>query len=318
MHVLVAGKLHPSGLALLEAAPGVTFTHVEEISEASYLPHLPLADALILRTQRLTAADVAGASRLKLVSRHGVGFDAVDGAALGARGVPLCIVGDVNSVSVAEQALALILASAKQMIRADRAVRQGPWAWRNRLEQGEVAGKRLLVVGYGRIGRRLARMAEALELEVRAVDPWLARQGWPEGSVAAMGLEAGLGWADVVSLHVPKTGEAALIGARELGLMRPGAILVNTARGGLVDEGALAQALAGGHLAAAGLDVFAGEPPAPDNPLLGLDNVILSPHVAGISLQSAERMAVAWAQNVLDFFAGRLDPDLIVNKEYLK
>ena len=122
-HILIAGKLHPAGLALLDATAGVTYTHVEEISEASYQDHLEQADAMVIRTQPMTAASVAKAARLQIVSRHGVGYDAVDVAALNARGIPLCIVGDVNSVSVAEHAMMQILACAKQLIRSDRAVR---------------------------------------------------------------------------------------------------------------------------------------------------------------------------------------------------
>ncbi len=314
-HVLVAGKLHPSGLAVLQAAPGVTFTHVEEISEPSYTPLIPAADALILRTQPLTAATLALAPRLQIVSRHGVGYDAVDLAALNARKIPLCIVGDVNSVSVAEHAMMLILACAKQLIRADRATRTGPWVWRNRLEAGEVSGRRLLIVGYGRIGRHLARMAAGFGMEIRAVDPYLATKGWPDATPPTT-LTEGLAWADILSLHLPKTG-APLIGAAELALLPPGSIVINTARGGIVDEAALAAALQSGHIAAAGLDVLDQEPPAPNHPLLALSNVILTPHIAGLSRQSAERMAVSSAQNVIDFFAGSLDPDLIVNKDAL-
>jgi len=314
-HVLVAGKLHPSGLAVLQGAPGVTFTHIEEISEPSYAPLMPGADALILRTQALTAATLALAPRLRIVSRHGVGYDAVDVPALTARAIPLCIVGDVNSVSVAEHAMMLILACAKQLIRADRATRTGPWGWRNTLEAGEVAGRRLLIVGYGRIGRHLARMAAGFGMDIRAVDPFLVAHGWPDATVPTS-LAEGLAWADIVSVHVPKTG-AALIGAAELALLRPGAIVVNTARGGIVDEAALAAALRSGHIAAAGLDVLEDEPPAQDHPLLALSNVILTPHIAGLSRQSAERMAVASAQNVVDFFDGVLNPDLIVNPSLL-
>jgi D-3-phosphoglycerate dehydrogenase len=316
LHVLVAGKLHPAGLAVLQGAKGLTFTHIEEISEPSYTPLLPDADALILRTQPLTAATLALSPRLKLVSRHGVGYDAVDVAALNARNIPLCVVGDVNSVSVAEHAMMLILACAKQLIRADRATRTGPWIWRNGLEAGEIAGRHLLIVGYGRIGRHLARMAAGFGLAVRAVDPYLAARGWPDGDVPETTLAAGLDWADIVSLNLPKT-SAPLIGVAELARLRPGSIVVNTARGGIVDEAALAEALRSGHIAAAGLDVLDHEPPAAGHPLLGLSNVILTPHIAGLTRQSAERMAVASARNVIDFFEGTLDPDLIVNKDAL-
>lgn len=317
-HILIAGKLHPKGLALLDSAPGVTYDHVEEISEASYQTHLASADAMVIRTQPLQAASIAKASRLKIVSRHGVGYDAVDVAALNARNIPLCIVGDVNSVSVAEHAMMLILACAKQLIRSDNSVRHGPWGWRNKLEAAEISGKRLLIIGYGRIGRHLARMASGFGMEIRAVDPFLATAGWPAADLASpTDLAAGLAWADVVSVHVPKAG-AALIGAAELASMKPGAIIVNTARGGVVDELALAAALSAGTVAAAGIDVFDAEPPGPEHPLIGFDEVILTPHIAGLTQQAAERMAISSVQNVLDFFAGQLAADLIVNKDNLK
>jgi D-3-phosphoglycerate dehydrogenase len=312
-HVLVAGKLHPSGIALLEARPDVTFDYVQEISESSYAPLIGAADGLVIRTQPLSAETVGRAERLRVVSRHGVGYDAIDLSALDDRGIALVVCGDVNSVSVAEQAMMLMLAVAKRALASDRAVRTGDWEWRNGLEQGELWGKRLLIVGYGRSGRRVARMASGFGMEIRAFDPFLHRQGWPEGAAAPVAnLTDGLAWADFVSIHAPKGG-GPLITAAELAAMKPSAVLVNTARGGVVDEAALVAALTEGRLAAAGLDVFADEPPASDNPLLFMDQVVLSPHIAGLTAECAERMAVASVRNVLDFFAGDLDPALVVN-----
>lgn len=314
-HILIAGKLHPSGIDLVKAAPGVTFDYVEEISEPSYAPLIGKADGLVIRTQPLSAETVRRGERLRIVSRHGVGYDSVDVPALNERGIALTVVGDVNSVSVAEQAMMLLLTAAKRAVRADRSVRGGDWGWRNRLEQGELSGKRLLVVGYGRSGRHVARMAAGFGMEIRAFDPFLARHGWPDGPVAPVAdLASGLGWADFVSVHTPKA-DRPTIGAAELAAMKPTAILVNTARGGVVDEGALIASLREGRLAAAGLDVFEDEPPAPDNPLLAMDQVVLSPHIAGLTTECAERMAVSSVQNVLDFFAGRIDPALVVNGE---
>lgn len=312
-HILIAGKLHPAGLALLNETAGVTYTHVEEISEESYQTYLDHADGMVIRTQPMTAASVAKAARVQIVSRHGVGYDAVDVAALNARKIPLCIVGDVNSVSVAEHAMMQILACAKQLIRSDRAVRSGPWGWRNRLEQGEVSGKTLLIIGYGRIGRHLATMASAFGMKIVAHDPYLAAKGWPEGTVACAGeLATALAMADFVSVHIPKA-DRPIIGADEIALMKRGAIIVNTARGGIVDEAALCDALRSGQIAAAALDVFDAEPPLADHPLLAFDQVILTPHTAGLTAEAAERMAVASVQNVLDFFAGQLDPAFVVN-----
>ncbi len=312
-HILIAGKLHPAGLALLDATAGVTYTHVEEISEASYQDHLEQADGMVIRTQPMTAASVAKAARVQIVSRHGVGYDAVDVAALNARGIPLCIVGHVNSVSVAEHAMMQILACAKQLIRSDRAVRGGPWGWRNKLEQGEISGKTLLIIGFGRIGRHLATMASAFGMKIVAHDPYLAAKGWPDGNVACVGdLSAALAGADFVSVHIPKA-DKPIIGAAEIASMKRGAIIVNTARGGIVDEAALCDGLRSGQIAAAALDVFDAEPPQADHPLLAFDQVILTPHTAGLTAEAAERMAVSSVQNVLDFFAGRLDPALVVN-----
>ncbi|MEK1891705.1 MAG: hydroxyacid dehydrogenase [Rhizobium sp.] len=313
-HILVAGKLHPSGVTLLKNATGVTFDYVEEVSEQSYRPFIGKADALVLRTQPLSAPTVAEATSLKVVSRHGVGYDAVDLPSLNERGIALTIVGDINSVSVAEHAMMLILSASKRVLRGDRAVRSpAEWGWRNRLEAEEISGKRLLIIGFGRIGRHLSRMAAGFGMEIKAYDPYLQAQGWPEGHVSpADDLLKGLQWADVISVNIPKA-DRPIIGEAELAAMKPGSILVNTARGGVVDEKALVGALKSGRVGAAGLDVFDDEPPAASNELLEFDQVVLSPHIAGLTRECGERMAVASVQNVLDYFAGQIDPKLVVN-----
>ncbi|MBL4928943.1 hydroxyacid dehydrogenase [Fuscibacter oryzae] len=323
-HLLIAGKLHPSGLALLRQAPNLTFDYVEDISEASYQAHLPKADAMVIRTQPLGVASVAKAPGLKIVSRHGVGYDAVDMGALTARGIPLCIVGDVNSAGVAEHAMMLILAATHRLIAADRATRAGDWGWRNGLQTQEVAGKRLLIVGFGRIGRHLASMARAFGMEVHAHDPFISEDAWPDIAIRVGDLGQALALADAVSLHLPRA-DHAILGAAELAGMKPTAVIVNTARGGLVDEKALADALRDGRVGGAGIEVFSDEPPGTDHPLFGLDRAVLTPHNAALTVECAERMAIASVQNVLDFFAGRLDPALIVNgaalggmKEFVK
>ena len=144
-------------------------------------------DELSMKPDEVSEADeqrqVRRPRQLKIVSRHGVGYDAVDAAALNNRRIALCIVGDVNSLSVAEHVMLLVLACAKSLIRADRSVRAGQWEWRNRLEATDISGKRLLIIGYGRIGRHLARLAARFGKEIRAFDPFLAEHGWPEGAV---------------------------------------------------------------------------------------------------------------------------------------
>lgn len=317
-HLLVAGKLHPAGEALLKQLParGVTVDYVTEVSEPSYAPLIENADALVIRTQPLSSATIAQAKRLKVVSRHGVGYDAVDLDALNARGIALTIVGDVNSVSVAEHAMMQLMAAAKRVLLADRAVRDpSQWEWRNRLEQREISGKNLLIIGYGRTGQRLARMAAGFEMKVHAYDPYLSGKGWPDGPAAEVNdLDAALAWADYISIHVPRTEKPAL-GHREIALMKPGVVLANTARGGVVDEAALSAALASGKVGAAGIDVFADEPPG-HSPLLEQMTAVLSPHIAGLTAECSERMAIASIENALNYLDGTADPGLIVNPAY--
>jgi len=310
-HLLIAGKLHPSGLELLRAAP-VTYDYVEDISEPSYQPHLAKADGLVIRTQPLSAASIAKAPNLRIVSRHGVGYDAVDVPALNTRRIPLCIVGDVNSSGVAEHAMMLILAATHRLVAADRATRAGNWGWRNGLQTHEVAGKRLLIVGFGRIGQKLAGMARAFGMLVHAYDPFISPAHWPEGATRVGDLAEALAMADAVSLHLPRA-DRPVLGVAELGSMKPTAVVVNTARGGLLDEVALADALREGRLGGAGIEVFDAEPPAIDHPLFGIERAIVTPHNAALTVECAERMAIASVRNVLDFFAGKLDPNLIVN-----
>jgi D-3-phosphoglycerate dehydrogenase len=313
-HVLVAGRLHPAGIERLKTARDVSYTLVDDISLESYLPHVAGADALVLRTQPLTAAAIAAAPQLKIVSRHGVGYDAVDVAALNARGIPLCIVGDVNSRAVAEHTLMLMLAVARKAAQHDAAVRRGAWEVRNRFETVELDGKNLLLAGFGRIGRRVAELARAFGMTVTAYDPFVKPDVMAKHGVRpAADLVRALGEADYVSLHMPGSTAGAVIFEEEIKAMKPGAILINAARGGLVDEVLLDRALREGRLGGAGLDVLKAEPPDPGHPLLSNDRVVLSPHAAGLTAECAARMAVASVQNVLDHFAGRLDPALVVN-----
>jgi D-3-phosphoglycerate dehydrogenase len=309
-HILVAGRIHPSGVALLERASGVTFDLVEDNAADAFHPHLPSAEAIVIRTQPLTAALIDRAPRLRIVSRHGVGYDSVDLAALEARGIPLAIAGNANARAVAEHAMALILAAAKRLLPSDRAVRRGDWEARAHLAPREIGGRRLLVLGYGRTGRLVAGYAAAFGMAIDVHDPFVDAVEPP--ARLEPDLHAALARADVVSIHVPK-GRAPVLGAAEFAAMKPGLILVNTARGGVADEAALAQALRARRIAAAGLDVFEEEPPPADHPLLTVGETILTPHLAGVTEEAAERMAVVSVRNVLDFFAGRLDPAMVVN-----
>jgi D-3-phosphoglycerate dehydrogenase len=267
----------------------------------------------------IDAALIARAPRLDLVARHGVGYDNVDVAALTARGIPLALVGDANALTVAEHTLYLMLAVAKRGIVRDRAVREGSWHGGAGGLGFELSGRTVLVVGLGRIGTRVARLCGAFGMTVLANDPYVSDETFAEfGATRVATLHEGLRAADVVTLHVPLNDETRhLIAAAELAAMPAHAILLNTSRGGVVDEAALAEALAAGAIAGAGLDVFAAEPTPPANPLLARDDVVLSPHFAGFTEECWERMSLRCAQNVLDAFAGRLDPAVVVNPKVM-
>lgn len=313
--VLVAGKIHEAGLSLLKSAPGISVDFVEAVTDEAYRPRLPEADALLVRTQRLTAADIATAPSLRIVSRHGVGYDAIDVDALSARAIPLAIVGDVNSRSVAEHTLMLMLAAARRTVAHHLAATGGSWNERNRFDAVELDGKTLLILGFGRIGRRVAELAKAFGMLVAAFDPYVdAAQMQALGVSSAPSLREALSRADYVTVHMPAA-KSAVIGEQELAVMKPSAILVNAARGGVVEERALDKALRERKLRAAALDVLTEEPPSAGHPLLNNPYLTISPHNAGLTEECAMRMAVAAAQNIIDCFAGKLDPRFVVNSK---
>ena len=319
--VLVAGRIHPSGMAVLEAEDGLEVEVVTDPGAALPIDRLREADALLIRYGVLTAEQAAAMPRLKVVSRHGVGCDNLPVEALTLRGIPVTTVGPVNSVSVAEQVMAMLLTLVKRIGPYDAAVRGGNWAIRDTLAVGEVAGRRLLLLGFGRIGREVARRAPPFHMEGLAFDPYV-----DAAAIASAGCRAVRDWRavlpeiDALSLHLPAGPDThGLVGVGELSAMKPTAILVNAARGGMVDEVALHAALTG-RMAAGGaaLDCFVAGPPTQALPLLKLPNVVLSPHSAALSLEAAERMAVVAARNVVAGLAQRLDPALVFNRKSLE
>jgi D-3-phosphoglycerate dehydrogenase len=318
--VLIAGRIHDDGMAILRARPDLVVEEMPDTEPATFVRLLPAADALLIRTALLPREALVRADRLKVVSRHGVGYDNVPVDALTAKGIPLAVVGAVHSTSVAEHALFLMLAVAKRALAGDRAVRSGDWGARNRLDGIDLGGRALLLIGFGRIGRALAKLALALGMRVLAYDPNVAAAEMEAAGVTPVtDWRAALADADVISLHVPRLPATEnMIGAAELALMRPDAILINTSRGGLIDERALAATLAAGKIGGAGIDVFDDEPPAPNHPLFASDRALLSPHVAGLSREAMARLSVAAAQNILAGLDGKLDPALVVNPSVLK
>ena len=276
-------------------------------------------DGAILGVIRFGEAECVLAPALRVVARIGVGYDAIDVEALTRRRIPLMLVGTANSSSVAEHAIYLMLALARRAAELDGLVRAGRWAERLAKLPVDLLGKSVLVIGFGRTGTRVARRALAMEMNVMVYDPYLPAETMrAAGCEPVADLDAALPRADFVTIHCPKTDETVgMFDAARLKRMKPTAYLVNTARGGIVDEKDLHAALTSGAIAAAGIDVYDREPPDADNPQLTLDNVITAPHMAGVTRESIDRMAVQAVKNVLSVFDGAPLVENIVNPEVL-
>lgn len=258
------------------------------------------------------------AKGLQVVARIGVGYDAVDVPALTEKRIPLMVAGIANSPSVAEHAIFLMMTLAKRAAHFHAMVQEGRWGDRMKAMPVDLLGKTLLIVGFGRIGTRTAKRALAMEMNVLVYDPYVKPDAVKAAGCEPVDLDTALPRADFVTIHCPKTPETVgMIDARRLGLMKPTAILVSTARGGIIVEPALHAALTGGTLAAAGLDVFEQEPTPKDNPLLQLPNFISSPHMAGVTTEAVMRMAEATAANMLSVLDGKPNRDNVINKEVL-
>jgi D-3-phosphoglycerate dehydrogenase len=274
-------------------------------------------DAVISRTVDLTAKAIDSCPTLRVVSKHGVGVPNIDVAACTRRGIPVYVTPGANAQSVAELTIGLMIAAARKVSWMDREIREGRWP---RVQDGlELQGRMLGLVGFGQIGQRVARTAVAIGMRVSAFDPVLTGPSPVDGVTLVGSLDDLLAATDVLSLHVPLTPKTrAMIGAAQLARLRKGAVLVNTARGEVVDEPALIDAMRSGQVFAAGLDTTAEEPITRENPLLALPNVVLTPHVGGSTPGALAAMARGAAENVINSLEGRpVDPASCVNPEVL-
>ena len=319
-HIIVADPIHPDGLARLESAPGITFEHPGNAPQGTLAERLKRADGLIVRGTPVDEALLKDAKQLRVVCRHGVGYDLCDVPALTRRGIAMMITPEANAASVAEHTLMLMLAIARQIVPVSQGVRRGEWRVKGQSATFELGGRAILIIGFGRIGTRVARLCTAFGMRVMVHDPYL-----PAGTIRGAGYEAvvdrdaGLAQADIVTMHVPANDATrGMVDATFLARMKAGAVLINTARGTLVDEPALEEALRSGHLAAAGLDVLRVEPMVQGHSLVSVEKLIVTPHVAASTAEGLRRMAWDSAGNVIDFLAGRVDRDAVVNVEVLK
>ncbi len=320
-HRIVLGRpLHPAGAAVLAARSDLEITEMFDPPTDALHRALTEADGLIAWLERVDAAALAVAPRLRVVSRVGVGFDTIDIPACSERGIPVMVVNGTNDLSVAEHAMMLMLAVARRAVDADAHVKAGGWWPKEGPRMVDLAGRTALVVGYGRIGTRVAAYCKAFRMRVLVHDPlYHPARIAADGHEPVRDLHKALAESDVVTLHCPLAPATKhLMDEAAFAALKPGAILVNTARGPVVKQAAAVHALRSGRLMGFGTDVLEQEPAEPGNPLLTLPNVIVSPHSAASTEEGLSRMAVQAARNLLDALDGRPDPAMMVNPEILQ
>ncbi len=321
MNVLLPQPIEPEAIALLEKVKCIVTTAPDPKPE-TVLPLIKDAHGLILRTGIFITRDlIAAADELMVISRTGGGLDNVDVAAASEKGIIVTSNLGVNTISVAEHVLSMMLALSKRLSLLDQAVRSDNFGIRYQNLPRDINEKTIGLLGFGRIGCEIGKICrQTFNMQVIAYDPYLADEKKDEclGWVSLVEMEELLSESDIISIHVPLTDKTRnLVDAAEIALMKPDALLINTSRGGVVNEAALAAALQNDKIAGAGLDVFSEEPVSTDNPLLKLDNVILTPHTAALTRECVTLMATEAANCVLDVFAGR-EPRNVANRQILE
>jgi D-3-phosphoglycerate dehydrogenase len=315
--VLLTKKLSDRDAKLFEGIPELERVTIPDGEQAQFDLHMKDAEAVLLSTAYQMSADVIGSAKnLKVISRTGVGVDNVDVKAATGKGVLVLNTPEANSISVAEHTVALIIAISKQLLMYDSELRAGNFKIRRTNRSTDIDGKTLGLIGCGRIGRFTAdKCRAAFNMQVIGYDPYIKEL---PGVTLYEDIGEVFARADYISLHIPLTDETrGMVGAKLLSRMKPTAYIVNTARGGIIDEVALAEALRENRIAGAALDVLEYEPPKDDNPLLPLKNVILTPHSAALTKECSARVAHEAALGISDYLKGNT-PRFVFNRELIQ
>ena len=317
--VLMVQGLHEEGQKLLLARDDIEPITIMSADENEILEAAKDVHGITVRTANISRKIIENSKNLKVVSRHGVGYDSVDVEALNDCNIPLAIAAHSNMISVAEHAMFMLLALSKNVFYYDDFARKADWTTRWDIRAWDLSEKSLLVIGYGRIGSKLVKRALAFDMDVYVYDPYVDQSTIKKsGAHYVDDFKSILPQMDAVTLHCPKTKETTdMFSAEEFNAMKSTSILINCARGGIVNEKALYDALINNKIRSAGLDVYDDEPSTSSNPLFSLDNILLSPHIAGVTQEATIRMSKQAVQNVLDVFDNKVDPDVIINKNVL-
>ena len=315
--VLVVQGLHEQGLEMLKNRTDIEFNVLMSDDENEILEAAKDVSGITVRTAKISSKIIEAANKLQVVSRHGVGYDSIDLVSLNNKKIPLTIAAHSNMISVAEQAMFFLLALSKNVFYYDDFTRKGDWTNRWDVKAWDLAQKNILVIGFGRIGSNFVKRALAFDMNVYVYDPYVEKEKVKiSGAIPVDNISENLPKMDAVTLHCPKNDETTdLFTKQEFDLMKKSSFIINCARGGILNEEDLYEALKNENISGAGLDVFDVEPTPSSNPLFKLNNVILSPHIAGVTVESTVRMATETVQNVLDVLDDKINQSVVVNNK---
>ncbi len=320
MKVAVLGIVDPKGLSFLKENE-FKVIEIENFEIQNLKEQLKDVDGILLRTTRLDKEILQHCDNLKIISRHGVGYDNVDLDFLNENKIALCITSTSNAVSVAEHVLSFFIYLTKNLSLSDSLVKEGNFEKRSQLPNFfELYKKKVLIIGFGRIGKEVAKRCLGFDMEVYVYDPFLDNEIIIKNQCIPIEKNQGLAIADFITIHLPLNRDTKnFISQTELNLMRKNSILVNTSRGGIVNENDLCIALDSKKIQGAGMDVFVSEPPESNHPFFKLDNILLTPHNAALTLECRERMSLEASQNIVFFLnnMSELNVENLVNKKYL-
>ena len=315
--VLVVQGLHEQGLEMLKQRSDIEFNVLLSDDENEILEAAKDVNGITVRTAQITEKIINSSKNLQVISRHGVGYDSINLKSLNNKKIPLTIAAHSNMISVSEQAMFFLLALNKNVFYYDDFTRKGDWTNRWDVKAWDLAEKNIMVIGFGRIGSNFVKRALAFDMNVYVYDPYINHEKIKKsGAIPIQNFKNNLSKMDAITLHCPKNEETTnLFTKKEFQTMKKNAFIINCARGGILNEDDLYEALLNEKIAGAGLDVFDVEPTSSSNPLFKLKNVILSPHIAGVTVESTVRMATETVQNVLDVFDNKVNKSVIVNLE---
>ena len=320
MKVAVLGKVDQKGLSFLKENE-FKVIEIENFEIQNLKEQLKDVDGILLRTTRLDKEILQHCDNLKIISRHGVGYDNVDLDFLNENKIALCITSTSNAVSVAEHVLSFFIYLIKNLTLSDILVKEGNFEKRSQLPNFfELYKKKVLIIGFGRIGKEVAKRCLGFDMEVYVYDPFLDNEIIIRNQCIPIEKNQGLAIADFITIHLPLNGDTKnFISQKELNVMKKNSILVNTSRGGIVNENDLCIALESKKIQGAGMDVFVSEPPESNHPFFKLDNILLTPHNAALTLECRERMSLEASQNIVFFLKhmSELNVENLVNKKYL-